>query len=60
MKSLGGFSEAERAEYHRKAGRINVLEREMQASAAPEEKRQSAKAEQKRQWNKTSETDTAQ
>jgi hypothetical protein len=57
---FGGFSQAERAEYNRKAGRINVLEREIQASASVEEKRPSAKAEQKRQWNKTSETDTHQ
>jgi hypothetical protein len=55
---FGGFSQAERAEYNRKAGRINVLEREIQASAPVGQKRQTAEAEQKRQWNENPETDT--
>jgi hypothetical protein len=49
---FGGLSKAERAEFNRRAERIQDLEREIQAVAVTEEPR--------RQWNKTSETDTPQ
>jgi hypothetical protein len=57
---FGGLTPAERAEYKRKAERIQKLESEIQASAVAENSSQVAKAEQKRQWNKESETDTPQ
>ncbi len=49
---FGGLTKAERAEYNARAKRIGELEIELSLSAA--------KAERDRQWNRKSETDTAQ
>jgi hypothetical protein len=52
----GGFSKSERAEYDRRAERINELETQLQTVTSTDE----AAAEQRHEWNKKSETDTPQ
>jgi hypothetical protein len=57
---FGGLSPAERAEYARKAKRINDLEIELRTSTVVKKSFPSVRAEQSRQWDRTSETDTPQ
>ena len=53
---FGGFSKSERAEYDRRAERINELDAQLQTLASADK----AAAEQRGEWNKKSETDTPQ
>jgi hypothetical protein len=60
MKSLGGLSPAERAEYNRKADRIHVLESTIQARALANKSSQAARTNQRRQWKQEPKTETPQ
>jgi Skp family chaperone for outer membrane proteins len=52
----GGFSKSERAEYDARAERIHELDARLLTMTSADE----AASEQRREWNKKSETDTAQ
>ena len=52
----GGFSKSERAEYDSRAERIHELDSQLLTKTSADE----AASEQRREWNRKSETDTAQ